>query len=179
MGTLAAGNFLGTPDKAIIVPYRDSSGNWFLDAFKYNGQRLPGFPYSSGAEVMNVSPTVFDLDKDGKDEILFTRGTHVIALRGNGSVMWSNTVNSSTYVPRGGYMSTTNGFYWYPSGSWMSHLPSTAAFYSEVSSPMVVDLNGRGTNEVITGWKIDPDPGGTGQDYNPVVNDIWGFGEAS
>jgi hypothetical protein len=74
-------------------------------------------------------------------------------------------------------MMPTNGFYCCSAVTWMSHLPSTAAFYSEVSSPMVVDLNGRGTNEIITGWKIDPDPSGTGQDYNPFINDIWGFGE--
>jgi hypothetical protein len=177
MGTIGVGNLLGTPDLVIVVPYRDSSGNWFIDAFKYNGQRLAGFPYSSGPEVMNVSPTLYDLDRDGKDEIIFTRGNHVIALRGNGSVMWSNTVNSANYIPNGGYQTETNGFHWSADGSFIHTLPSSAIFYSEVSSPMVIDLNGRGTNEIITGWKIDPDPNGTAQDYNPYINDIWGFGE--
>src|SRR2546422_5003851 len=115
----------------------------------------------SGSEVMNVSPTLYDLDNDGRDEIIFTRGNHIIVLRGDGSVMWSNTVSSANYVPTGGYQTVTNGFYWSATGSFIGHLPSSAAFYSEVSSPMVMDLSGRGTNEIITGWKIDPAPGGT------------------
>jgi hypothetical protein len=177
LGTIAVGNLDSTPDLEIVVPYRDSSGSWFLDAFKYNGQRLPGFPYASGGEVMNVSPTLYDLDHDGRDEIIFTRGNHIIVLRGDGSVMWSNTVNSANYVPNGGYQTVTNGFYWYPSGAFLSHLPSTAVFSSEVSPPIVMDLNGNGTNEIVTAWKIDPDPAGTGQDYNPFINDIYGFSE--
>ena len=50
---------------------------WFLDAFKYNGQRLPGFPYASGGEVMNVSPTLYDLDHDGRISVHdnYPRGT--------------------------------------------------------------------------------------------------------
>src|SRR5438876_679246 len=95
LGTLAVGNLDGDPNLEIVVPYRNSSGQWVLDAFKYTGQRLPGFPYSAGAEEMNVSPTLFDLDGDGRDEIIFTRANHVIALRGDGSVMWSNTVASA------------------------------------------------------------------------------------
>src|SRR5262252_282689 len=95
LGTLAIGQLDASRDLEIVVPYRDSSGNWFLDAFKYTGQRLPGFPYAAGGEPINTSPTLFDLDHDGRDEIIFTRGTHVIVLRGNGAVMWSNTVNSA------------------------------------------------------------------------------------
>ena len=45
LGTIAVGNIDGSPDLEIVVPYRDSSGSWFLDAFKYNGTRLRGFPY--------------------------------------------------------------------------------------------------------------------------------------
>jgi len=59
----------------------------------------------------------------------------------------------------------------------MSHLPSTAIFYSEISSPIVTDLSGKGTSEIVTAWKIDPDPSGTGQDYNPFINNIYAFGE--
>src|SRR2546430_4443868 len=29
----------------------------------------------------------------------------------------------------------------------------------------------------ISAWKIDPDPSGTGQDYNPFINNIYGFEE--
>src|SRR5437899_5179082 len=114
LGTLATGNLDNSPGLEIVVPYRDASGNWFLDAFKYNGQRLPGFPYAAGADPINVSPTLYDLDHDGRDEIIFTRGNHVIAVRGDGSVLWSNTVDSSSYVPDGGYQTVINGFYWYP-----------------------------------------------------------------
>src|SRR6266581_1418691 len=110
LGTIGVGNLDSDPDLEIVVPYRNSSGQWVLDAFKYTGQRLPGFPYLSGSEEMNVSPTLVDLDGDGLDEIIFMRANHVIALRGDGSVMWSNTVNSANYVPDAGYQAVTNGF---------------------------------------------------------------------
>ncbi|HWV98981.1 MAG TPA: hypothetical protein VNZ64_04735 [Candidatus Acidoferrum sp.] len=177
LGTIGIGQLDSSPDLEIVVPYRDSSGQWFVDAFKWNGQRLPGFPYSSGGEEMNVSPTLYDLDHDGRDEILFTRGNHVIALRGDGSVMWSNTVNYANYVPSGGYQTVTNGFYWWPTGAFMSRLPATAVFSSQVSPPMVMDVNGNGTNEIVTAWKIDPDPSGSGQDFNPFISDIYGSAE--
>src|SRR5438105_13709915 len=66
LGTLAVGNLDSEPDLEIVVPYRNSAGQWVLDAFKYNGQRLAGFPYLAGGEEMNVSPTLYDLDGDGR-----------------------------------------------------------------------------------------------------------------
>ena len=177
LGTLAVGNLDRSPDLEIVVPYRNSSGQWFVDAFKYTGERLPGFPYSSGGEEMNVSPTLYDLDHDGRDEIIFTRGNHLIVLRGDGSVFWSNTVNYANYVPTGGYQTVTNGFYWTATGNFVSRLPATAVFSSQVSPPIVMDVNGNGTNEIITAWKIDPDPAGSEQDFNPFINDIYGFAE--
>src|SRR5436190_2316362 len=177
LGTLGVGQLDNSPDLEIIVPYRNSAGNWFLDAFKYTGERLPGFPYASGGEEMNVSPTLYDLDQAGRDEIIFTRGNHVIALRGDGSVMWSNTVQAANYVPTGGYQTLTNGFYWSATGGWSNRLPDTAVFSSQVSPPIIADVTGRGTNEIVTAWKIDPDPTGYAQDYNPFINDIYGSGE--
>src|SRR4051794_41159253 len=61
LGTLAVGNVDGDSQLEIVVPYRNSSGQWLLDAFKPNGTRLPGFPYIGNAEI-NVSPTLYDLD---------------------------------------------------------------------------------------------------------------------
>ncbi len=176
LGTLAVANLLGTRDKAIVIPYRDSTGTWYLDAFTYTGQRLPGFPYVGGGDAINTSPTIYDLDHDGRDEIIFTRGNHVIALRGNGSVMWSNTVDYTDYVPDGGYHTVTNGFYWYPTGLWVNFLPPTADFSSQVSPPVVMDLAGNGNPEIITAWKILPDPITGGQDYNPFMQSIYGVG---
>ena len=76
LGTLTVGNVDSTPDLEIIVPYRNSSGQWFLDAFKWNGTRLPGFPWSDGSNsVINTSPTLYDLNGDGINEIIFTCGT--------------------------------------------------------------------------------------------------------
>jgi hypothetical protein len=177
LGTLAAANLDASPGLEIIVPYRDSSGTWYLDAFKYDGQRLPGFPYAAGGDALNVSPTIYDLDGDGLDEIIFTRANHVIALRSNGSVLWSNTVEAASYVPSGGYQTVTNGFYWSSSGAFRARLPTSAAFSSQVSPPIVADINGRGTNEIVTAWKIDPDPSGDAQDFNPFINNIYGFAE--
>jgi hypothetical protein len=176
LGTIAVGNLDSSPDLEIVVPYRDSTGSWFLDAFKYNGKRLPGFPYSAGGDPINASPTLFDLDGDGRNEIIFTRGNHVIALRGDGSLMWSNTVDSSSYVPNGGFQTGTNGFYWWPTGLWLDHLPDTAVFSSEVSPPMVMDLNGTGNYEAITAWKIQPDPLLGQQDFNPFIFPTFGVG---
>ncbi len=176
LGTLALGHLDGAAGLEIVVPYRDATGNWYLDAFKYTGQRLPGFPYSAGADPINVSPTIYDLDGDGRDEIIFTLGNHLIVLRGDGSVMWSNRVDSSTYVPNGGYQTVINGFFWYPTGAWISQLPGSAVFSSEVSPPVVADLNGTGNYEIITAWKIQPDPAGGGQDYNPFIYPIYGVG---
>src|SRR3954453_10091223 len=73
LGTIAVGNLDGTPDLEIVVSHRDATGTWWLDAFKYSGQRLPGFPYYTGGEEMNVSPTLYDLDHDGRNEIIFIR----------------------------------------------------------------------------------------------------------
>jgi hypothetical protein len=140
LGTLAVGNLDDSPDLEIVVPYRDSSGHWFLDAFKYTGQRLPGFPYASGGEALNTSPTLYDLNHDGRNEILFTRGNHVIALRGDGAILWSNTVDNASYVPDGGYQTVTGGFYWYP-GPWLVSCQDRGRFggascFSEGAGPL-------------------------------------------
>src|SRR5436190_2061090 len=177
LGTIAVGNLDADAQLEIVVPYRDLSGQWYLDAFKFNGTRLPGFPYFSGGEEMNVSPTLYDLDGDGRDEIIFTRGNNVVALRGDGTVLWQTRIDSSNYIPNGGYQTITNGFYWSPTGAFIPTLPPTAVFSSQVSTPIVADLNGNGIKEIVTGWKIDPDPTGSAQDYNPFLNDIFGFGE--
>ncbi len=178
LGTLTVGNVDSTPDLEIIVPYRNSRGQWFLDAFKWNGTRLPGFPWSDGTNgVINTSPTLYDLDGDGKNEIIFTCGTKVVALRGNGTVMWSSNVNRTNYIPTGGFQVVTNGFYWYPTFAWLPMLPTTAIFYSEVSPPIIADVGGTGLKEVITAWKINPDSTGGGQDFNPFISPIWGSGE--
>jgi hypothetical protein len=175
LGTLAAGNLDSDAALEIVVPYRDATGNWFLDAFEFNGTRLPGFPYTSGIEEMNVSPTLVDLDGDGRDEILVTRGNKVIALRGNGSVLWSTAVTAASYFPNGGYQTVTNGFWWSEGGALRSRLPDSAVFSSAVSPPMVADVGGNGTRLVVSGWKINPDPAGDAQDFNPFIGQTYGY----
>ncbi|HWC59485.1 MAG TPA: hypothetical protein VHC44_07300, partial [Verrucomicrobiae bacterium] len=96
LGTLGVGNLDNSGQLSVVVPYRNSNGQWLLDAYKPNGTRLPGFPYV-GNGAINVSPTLYDLDGDGRDEIIFTCGASVIALRGNGSILWSNQVNRLNY----------------------------------------------------------------------------------
>ena len=54
LGTLAVGNLDGDAQLEIVVPYRNSNGQWLLDAYKANGTRMPGFPYV-GNGVINVS----------------------------------------------------------------------------------------------------------------------------
>ncbi len=177
LGTLTVGNLDNDPDLEIVIPYRNSSGQWVLDAYKYNGQRLPGFPYNAGSQEMNTSPTLFDLDGDGRDEIFITRANSVVVLRPDGSEIWSTTINNQNYVPNGGFMTITNGFHWSDGGNFISRLPDSAVFSSQVSPPIVADLKGDGRLQVVTGWKIDPDPVNGSQDFNPFINDIFGSGE--
>lgn len=176
LGTLGVGQLDGDPQLEIVVPYRNSNGAWFLDAFKPSGSRLAGFPYAGNAEI-NTSATLGDLDGNGTEEILFTCGASVIALRGNGTVLWSNQVNRLNYIPDSGFMTVTNGFYWSGTGQLISRLPQTATFSSQVSSPIVADLSGDGSKQVVTAWKIDPDSTSGAQDFNPFINDIWASGE--
>src|ERR1043166_8681857 len=178
LGTLAIGKIDSNPLPAIIVPYRDTLlGLWHLDAFRWDGTHVAGFPYDAGLDVMNVSPTLYDLDGDGKMEIIFTRANSVIALNGNGSVRWSNQVSSLNYVPQAGYQAVTNGFYMTPLGLFQSTLPPSAVFSSEVSPPIIADFSGTGAKEIVTAWKTDPDSLTDNQDYNPFINDIFGLGE--
>jgi hypothetical protein len=174
LGTLAVANLDSDPALEIIVPYRNLDGHWFLNAFKLDGTPLPGFPYASQGEEMNVSPTLADLDNDGRVEILFIRGNRVVALKSNGAELWSTRIHSANYVPNGGYHVLTNGFWWSEGPVFLSHLPDTAVFSSPVSPPIVADVNGNGTRKVVTAWKIKPDPFGA-QDFNPAIGAIWGY----
>jgi hypothetical protein len=177
MGTLAVGNIDGDPDLEIIVPYRDTDGLWHIDAFKWNGTHIAGFPYNSGYNVMNTSPTLYDLKGTGTNEIIFTAGNALIALNGDGSILWSNAVTCQTYIPQGGFQVVTNGFYLTTDNQFHATLPTNAVFYSEVTSPLVADFSGTGHLEIATAWKIAPDPPSNNQDYNPFISELFGGGE--
>ncbi len=178
LGTLSVGNIDADAQLEIVVPYRDTRNQWKIDAFKYNGTRLPGFPYNCGSNVANLSPTLADVNGDGVKDIVFTAGTSVIALNGaNGAVIWSTQVNRNNYIPDSGYQVVPGKFYWSNGGGEIPILPATAAFYSEVSPPIVADVDGDGKLDVITAWKIDPDTTSSFQDFNPFINDIYGSGE--
>ena len=71
----------------------------------------------------------------------------------------------------------TNGFYWSTDGAWRDRLPETSQFFSEVSPPIVADVDGNGSLRVLTAWKILPDSTSQGQDYNPFIEPLFGFGE--
>lgn len=177
LGTLAVGDIAGDSAGEIIVPYRDNLGLWNLDAFDWRGNRLAGFPHLGAGDPINVSPTLYDLDGDGKAEILFTRGQNIVALRGNGSTLWTHNVSALNYVPDSGFMAATNGFFMSPTGAFQPLLPPSAQFFSEVSPPIVADLAGNGTLELLTAWKINPDPILRTQDYNPAIRQIFGVTE--
>src|SRR5262245_35637400 len=85
MGSLAVGDVAGNAALEIVVPYRDSNGLWRLDAFDWRGNRLVGFPYNGFSNPINVSPTLYDLDNDGKAEIFFTSGPDIVCLNGDGA----------------------------------------------------------------------------------------------
>jgi hypothetical protein len=177
---LAVGNIDADAQLEIVVPYRNSNGVWLLDAFNPDGTRLPSFPFKGSGGPINVSPTLADLDGNGVNEIIFTQGNNIVALQGNGSVLWTQRIDSLNYVPDAGFQAVPNGFYL--SGLPLLNpivptLPLTAEFFSEVSPPIVVDVEGDGTFEVLTAWKIDPDKLSSQQDYNPFINDLFGLTE--
>jgi hypothetical protein len=176
MGTLAVGDITGDSRLEIVVPYRDEDGLWHLDGFTDQGTRLPGFPYEGLYSPINVSPTLYDLDGDGKAEILFTSGINIVALKGNGSVLWTKPISFLNYVPDAGFQAITNGFYMSNTRQFQPLLPPTAQFFSEVSSPIVTDLAGDGKLEVLTAWKIKASPLSI-QDFNPFINDMFGLTE--
>src|SRR5688500_1130567 len=179
MAAPAVGNIDSDPALEIVLAYRsNSSGQWLVDAYNHDGSRVPGFPYDAGGNVINVSPTLADVNGDGSLEILITSGPNIIALRGNGTVLWRYEVTPANYIPDAGFMAVTNVFYMTSASEPQSRLPQSASFSAEVSSPIVVDLNGDGTKEVLTAWKIDPDTTGTAQDFNPIINDLWGAGRS-
>ncbi len=177
LGSPTAGNIDSDGGLEILAPYRNELGLWYLGAWKWNGQTVPGFPYFGAGQPINTSPTLYDLDGDGQNEIIFTQGNSVTALNGKGNVIWTYALNSLNYIPDGGFMAATNGFYWSTDGSWKATLPLGAQFFSEVSPPIVADVDGDGKLEVITAWKIKPDPLNLGQDFNPLVNDYFGLTE--
>src|SRR5439155_22206219 len=92
-----------------------------------------------------------------------------------GTVLWSTRIDSSNYVPDGGYQTVTDGFWWSAGPVFRSGLPDNAVFSSQVSPPIVADVNGNGSRKVVTAWKIDPDPTGSAQDFNPFIRDVWGY----
>jgi hypothetical protein len=177
MAAPAVGNINSDSSLEIVIAYRNPNGVWLLDAYDHHGSRLTGFPYSSGTKPINVSPTLSDLDGDGRSEILITPGNQIVALRGDGSILWQNSVTSLNYFPDAGFHAITNRFFISGLPPSPVALPLTAEFFSEVSSPIVVDLERDGTKEVLTAWKIDPDKLSSAQDYNPFFNDIFGLQE--
>lgn len=53
------------------------------------------------------------------------------------------------YVPTSGYMVVPGVFYWSADSSEIALLPTTSAFYSQVSPIIVTDTDGDGTLEVV------------------------------
>jgi hypothetical protein len=178
MAAPAVGNIDSDAPLEIVLAYRSSSSaQWFIDVYNHDGSRVAGFPYNGGSNPINVSPTLADANGDGTLDILFASGPNIVALRGNGSLLWKYEVNSANYIPDAGFMAVTNVFFMTNTSDPQPNLPAKAVFYSEVSSPIVADIDGNGTKEVLTAWKIDPDPTSSHQDYNPQINDLWGSGE--
>ncbi len=83
-----------------------------------------GWPVELGAPAAGYpyTPTLFDIDGDGADEIFLTGG-HTFGLRGNGSFLWGWPLTEQTYMGYG-----TNG---------------------NMPGPSVADLDLDGNNEVL------------------------------
>ena len=129
MAAPAVGNIDGDSDLEIVLASRDLSSVWTVDAYDYTGARIAGFPYIAGNDPVNASPSLKDLDGDGKNEIIFTEGASVVALRGNGTVLWRHSVSPLNYLPDSGFHALTNGFYLSGIPLQQATLPLTAAFW--------------------------------------------------
>lgn len=193
------GDVLGSPVAAdvdgdgvmeIICGTGASGGPSGLYVYELNGTQASGFPFAVNNQGIRVSPTLYDVDGDGRPEILFTTSSSVYtdpasvyAVNGeNGTAAWQFIVNRVNYgAPDGGFMTTVGNYYY--DWDYHSYLPERSFLTSEVAPIVPADMDGDGVVELITTWKIRPinaagQSGDNHQDHSPLVNDTFGGAEA-
>ncbi len=111
LGTLAVGNLDNSGQLSIVVPYRNSSGQMLLDAFKPNGTRpAPFFPTTAKAKSMSPPRSTISMAMAAMK--LFspaaqTSSHYAAMVRSFGPVKSIASITSRD----SGFMTVTNGFY--------------------------------------------------------------------
>lgn len=178
LGGVAVGNVNEDPDLEIVV-----NGPTGIRVYDRTGSLISEFPTNTdGVErPVNAPATLFDLDSDGASEIVFATGAvlaegnpfGVYAIRGDGTCIWETPLTLDTYTsPESGYQTQAGAFFY--DGGLHATLPSGSMLGPGPSAIPVHDMDGDGRAEAVVTVKIRPEPV---QDYNPAINDIWGFGE--
>lgn len=96
IGCPAIGNLDDDPDLEIIVSLKSSSINTGrLFAFHHTGDIVDGFPPEVPSQTSYTQPVLKDIDKDGKMEIIYLRGSlmghfqsELYLLDNNGAILW-------------------------------------------------------------------------------------------
>ncbi|MDA8018839.1 MAG: VCBS repeat-containing protein [Thermoanaerobaculia bacterium] len=176
LGSVAVGNVDDDPALEIVVNSRMG-----IEVFDLDGTSVSSYSTHSGVveRPVNMAPTLYDLDNDGRLEIIFATAREsfgdfsnlnsIIALNGeNGTVLWSRTLDSGLYnTPDSGYQTIENRFYW--TGAQRTQLPPETTFAPNASPLPIYDLDGDGALEVVVNVKIRPEPF---QDHNPFIQPI-------
>jgi len=181
LGTLAVGNV--DDDAALEIVVNSTTGVYVYD---YDGTLVSSFSTHNGTRYrrVNMPPTLFDIDGDGRDEIIFATGheasgdyvnfNSIFAVNGeDGSLVWEMPITRDTYTTPDSGRHTIAGQFYYDDAE-RDQLPAQTTFTANASAIPVFDIDGDGRPEAIVNLKIRPAPT---QDYNPYINDIWGFGE--
>lgn len=179
LGTVAVGNVDHDAALEIVV-----NSNLGIHVYDMNGSLVSSFSTQVGGvnRAVNAVPSLVDIDNDGRKEIIFATGREsdttttnsMFAINGeNGTVVWEAPINRNTYTsPDSGYQTIGGAFYY--SGANHSQMPAQTWFSANAAPVPVYDIDDDGRFEAIANLKIRPEPV---QDYNPHINNIWGFGE--
>jgi hypothetical protein len=146
-----------------------------LLAYRYDGTEARGFPYETGSGVIQCSPAVADLDRDGEMEIIFfTLNNQLIVLRSNGqlypgfpvqhSAPWDDSAGPSPAV---GNFDADDHY----EIVWPVNAGTTRMDLLIVDT----DVAGGTSGDILPGWPVQLPANSEG---SPVVGDLNGDGLA-
>lgn len=143
---------------------------------------LPGFPFGRPANPTFKNTrgvALADVNNDGIDEILFGADSVLYCLNSDGSILWSvNTPGTIILVPTVGDMDndgapeiaintagmaafgTEGGVYLFDgSGELLEGWPQSWAGHWMINAPVMADVDGDGTMEIVTGERVSGSQG--------------------